>query len=128
MQLLIKEENFAGKILDEILLDIESKSLTLKELIQKKIAQNISHQNQKIQIEQKQYENEFEQKLNPNHKAWEKKKLDTEKEVYRALEVFNNNGFLVMVDNRQITDLEEEILVFDDTQVSFIRLTQLVGG
>ena len=128
MQLLIKEENFAGKILDEILLEIETKSLTVKELIQKRVEHRVSLQNQKTQLEYQQFENEVEKKLNKNTPVWEKKKIDAEKEVYRAWEAFNNNAFVLMVDNKQVTDLEEEIMVFDDTEVSFVRLTQLVGG
>jgi hypothetical protein len=41
---------------------------------------------------------------------------------------FKRNGFVVLVDDRQVTDLDEVLEVSADTEVSFVRLVPLVGG
>ena len=45
-----------------------------------------------------------------------------------ALRQFQSNGFFVIVDDRQRTDLDEVLHLRPDSRVSFIRLVQLVGG
>ena len=41
---------------------------------------------------------------------------------------FEKTGFLILVDDRQITDLDTEIEIHHDTAVSFLRLVPLIGG
>ncbi|NML50508.1 hypothetical protein HHL19_12640 [Streptomyces sp. R302] len=46
----------------------------------------------------------------------------------RALDAFSRNGFLVLVGDRQIEDLDETVALGPDTEVVFLRLVPLVGG
>ncbi len=55
-------------------------------------------------------------------------RVDTEEAGYRALAAFQQNGFFVIVDDRQRSDLEEEILLTPRTTIRFLRLTPLIGG
>ena len=48
--------------------------------------------------------------------------------VALALYGFAHNAFLVVVDDRQVTDLEAEIRLAPGTDITFIRLVPLVGG
>ncbi len=48
--------------------------------------------------------------------------------VALALRGFEGNAFLVIVDDRQVTDLDAEIRLAQDTEVTFVRLLPLVGG
>ena len=41
---------------------------------------------------------------------------------------FNRNGFFVLVDDQQADSLDEVITLQPATQVTFVRLTPLVGG
>jgi hypothetical protein len=54
--------------------------------------------------------------------------IDWKQQFEKALEAFEKNQILVLVNDRQAESLEEEITVGPDTQVSFLRLTMLVGG
>lgn len=45
-----------------------------------------------------------------------------------ALEGFRRNAFFLIVDGRQVTDLDEEIPFRTTSQVVFLRLFPLVGG
>jgi hypothetical protein len=54
--------------------------------------------------------------------------IDWKKQYDKAVEAFETNGFLILIDDRQADSLDEEIVVRPDTSVSFLRLTALVGG
>ena len=56
------------------------------------------------------------------------RRLDWEKQAATALEAFEDNGFFVFVDDRQVDDLDEELTLADTDVVSFVRLVPLVGG
>lgn len=57
-----------------------------------------------------------------------KKEVDVEKQIYVALEAFKRNGFFILVDDQQVTELDERIQLKEKSSISFIKLTQLVGG
>ena len=48
--------------------------------------------------------------------------------VALALRGFDRNAFLVIVDDRQVTDLDAEIWLAPGTDITFVRLVPLVGG
>jgi hypothetical protein len=54
--------------------------------------------------------------------------LDWEEQARVAEEAFARNGFFVIVDDRQVEDLDEELRLTPETEVRFLRLTPLVGG
>ena len=45
-----------------------------------------------------------------------------------ALEAFARNGFFMIFDGRQVTDLDEVLTVKEDSAATFLRLVPLVGG
>lgn len=57
-----------------------------------------------------------------------RRRLDWEKQADAACQAFDRNGFVMLVGDRQIDDLDEVIDLNDNPQVSFIKLVALVGG
>ncbi len=57
-----------------------------------------------------------------------KRRVDWEAQYERALQAFARNGFFVLVGDRQVEDLDEELELKVDTEVSFVKLVPLVGG
>ncbi|WP_435261263.1 hypothetical protein [Tenacibaculum sp. nBUS_03] len=57
-----------------------------------------------------------------------KDEVDAEKQVYLALEAFKKNVFFILVDDKQVTELNQKITLKKDSKISFIKLTPLVGG
>ena len=70
---------------------------------------------------------EAEKVLN-GYKLRERRKIDWEEQYARAVEAFERNGFFMLVDDRQVERLDEEIELKVATEVSFIKLVPLVGG
>lgn len=46
----------------------------------------------------------------------------------RAVEAFGRNGFLVLVGDRQIEELDQQLEIGSATEVTFLKLVPLVGG
>ncbi|MEU4696581.1 hypothetical protein [Nonomuraea dietziae] len=56
------------------------------------------------------------------------RKLDWERQADAAEAAFARNGFLLLVGDRQIEDLDTQIDLTVDQVVSFVKLVPLVGG
>jgi hypothetical protein len=56
------------------------------------------------------------------------RRLSWEEQARVAEEAFVRNGFFVLVGDRQVDDLDEELELNADTEIRFLRLTPLVGG
>jgi hypothetical protein len=54
--------------------------------------------------------------------------VNPETQYEKALEAFVGNGFIVLVDNRQVENLDDEIALHPETSVTFLKLVPLVGG
>lgn len=127
--LTVKDETFAGKILNEIILEFENESATVKDIIEARVRQEVRNYNEKLP----EYFNglvepsDAEKTLN-GFKVRNKRQIDEEKQVYVALEAFQKNGYFVLIDDKQAESLDEEIHLADYRSVSFVKLTPLVGG
>lgn len=125
----IRDENFAGKVLQEVLVGFSTETVTIKEIIEARVRAEVETYNRKMPD----YFNglvepsDAEKTLN-GYKLRSRKLIDAEKQVYIALDAFQKNGFFVLVDNQQCTSLEQQVILTSDTQIGFLKLTPLVGG
>lgn len=125
----LHDESLTGDILDQIIIQVENERMLVRDLIQARVQQEVAKHNQN----KSEYfrgliqPSEAEQTLN-GYKLKKYREIDPEKQTYIAWEAFQNNSFFILIDNRQVESLEEEVLIADDTTVSFVKLTPLVGG
>lgn len=56
------------------------------------------------------------------------KRVDWETQFERALQAFEGNGFLLFAGDRQLLELDEEVEVPHNTEITFLRLVPLAGG
>lgn len=56
------------------------------------------------------------------------RRVDWVKQADVAIDAFQRNGFFVIVDDRQVTELDEELALTGSSDVRFVRLVPLVGG
>ena len=110
-------------------LDVLTERNTVRELIRTRVSLEVRDYN----LRQPEYfrglvqPTDAERTLN-GFKVRQGRRLDPEKQFERAIESFYRNGFLVLVNDRQVDELEEEIEVRPDTTVTFLKLVPLVGG
>ncbi|HEX8990686.1 MAG TPA: hypothetical protein VF784_03320 [Anaerolineales bacterium] len=54
--------------------------------------------------------------------------INPDEQFEATLEAFERNGFVVLVDDRQVDELDAEIALQPETMVTFLKLVPLVGG
>jgi hypothetical protein len=62
------------------------------------------------------------------YKLKQRRLVDWEQQLDKAIKAFQSNGFIILVDERQAGDLDEVIEIKPDTSVTFLKLVPLVGG
>jgi hypothetical protein len=103
----IVEVSGAGRVGTTTLLELVSSRITLRDLVRTRVREEVARLN-----------------AEPD----KQRHLDWEQQADRAIEAFGRNGFFVLVDDRQVTELDEELELTADSDIRFVRLVQLVGG
>jgi hypothetical protein len=125
----ILDQTGAGKITNEISVTFSSERLTVKDIIEARVSEEVALYNKKLP-------DYFSGLIQPaaaestlnGYRMKDRKKIDAEKQIYVALNAFLKNGFFMLIDNKQVESLEQEVLVSSNTSISFVKLTPLVGG
>lgn len=129
MKILIRDESLTGKIAREFQLELETSTLTVRELICKRIYEEVKEFNSNRSVPFVGLVQPRAEELLLNPAAGSKLKMkDAEKEAQIALKAFDKNGFFLLIDNKQCSDADEEVSLKQDSTVSFVKLTPLVGG
>jgi hypothetical protein len=129
LKLKITDETFAGKILNEISISVSGERLTVKDIIEARVYAEVADYNQKLpEIYRGLVQPKDAEVVLNGFRVKPKVEVDAEKQVYTALDAFQKNGFFVIIDNKQAEQLDEEVLLSNDSLVSFVKLTPLVGG
>jgi hypothetical protein len=127
--LTIRDETIGGEPLHEWALEVLTERITVRELIRSRVYQEVQDHNRRnaavfrgmVQPE------ESEKTLN----GWKLKKprqIDWKHQFDRAVEAFEKNQILILVNDKQAESLDEEVVVVPNTAVTFLRLTPLLGG
>lgn len=124
----IKDESLAGDVLNEITLKFHNEYITVKDLITQRVTAEV--EKYKNSVEEYSHglvrPTDFEKRI--NNKTSKSLSIDVEKQIYTALDAFQNNGYFILIDNEQAESLEDKFLIDDQTSVSFVKLTPLIGG
>jgi len=127
LTLSILYETTAGERCNAGVLQFDDATLTLRELIRVFVQEEVKRFNETgaevfrglVQPD------ESERILNG---VRERPVLDWEKQFTKAIAAFKGNGFVVLLDERQITDLDETLHLTPQSQLTFLKLVPLMGG
>ena len=127
--LTILDETATGSILSRLEVEINQEMLTVRELIAQRVHNEVAAYNarQTGTFQGLVQPTESERVLN-GYRLRPTKLIDAEQQTYRALEAFQNNGFFLLVNDRQVESLDEEVWLGAGATASFVKLTPLVGG
>ena len=125
----IKDETAGGDIFNEIPVSFASELVSVKEIIRARVFADVAAYNLALPeyFQGLVQPGEAEVTLN-GYKMKERRKVDAEKQYGIALDAFSKNGYFVLIDNIQAEDAEQMVVINADTEISFIKLTPLVGG
>ncbi len=112
-----------------IALEFPATSITARELIRARVYQEVQNYN----AHTTEYfhglvqPTEAEQTLNGFRMA-KNRSIDWERQYELAVKAFESNGFIILVDDKQVESLEQVIEIRPQTSATFLKLLPLVGG
>lgn len=127
--LTIHDETSSGQKTRSFTLDFLTEKITLRELIRARIYQEVQDYNLKAPeyfrglVQPK----DAETVLN-GYKLTKRRPIDWQEQFERALEAFEGNGYFVLIGDQQAASLDQQFEIKVDTEISFVKLTPLVGG
>lgn len=124
---------------DSFELHLASERLTARELIERRVADEVEQINQnrsKIRRDHDQARSFLvridtdatEKRLNTPKPLRHKTTLNEAEEIETAIKGFMSNVFVLLFDDHQIEDLDSELTVTPTSEVVFLRMVPLVGG
>ena len=127
--LMIRDETAGGQPLHEWALEVLTERMSVRELIRSRVYQEVQDYNQRqpdrfhglIQP------SEAEQTLN-GFKFAKKRQIDWQAQFAKATDAFERNQILILLNDKQVESLDEDIEIKPGTAVTFLKLTMLVGG
>jgi hypothetical protein len=144
--LTVRDESATGQALGELSLDFLTERVTVRELIRSRVYQEVKDHNVRAAQAANPGSADFadgtgrhafrglvqptaeERALNGPRALRPARQIDWQKQYEVAVEAFERNGFLILVDEKQLKRLDEEIAIGAGMQVSFVKLVPLVGG
>jgi hypothetical protein len=110
-------------------LEIFEERLPLGEVIRRRVFQEVAEHNAKggdvfrglVQP------TDTERTLN-GFKLRQPRRIDPEEQADHALKAFSRNGYIVLVDDRQVEELGAVVELSRGTRITFLKLVPLVGG
>ncbi len=126
--LLVRDEGPTGSIFNKLELRFERADVSIAEIIAERVRQEVGLYNQKAADYRHVLVRPKDEELELNKTKHVKRLVNAERQVKIALDAFEKSGFLMLVDDLQVESLEQRIVIKPDTVVSFVKLTQLVGG
>lgn len=125
----VRDETATGRPIDSWLLPDLPATVTARELVRLRVREEVARFN----ADRAEYyrglvqPGETEVTLN-GYRVRGRRRLDWERQADAACEAFMRNGFVLLVGDRQVEDLDEVIDLAADLEVVFVKLVPLVGG
>ncbi len=114
-------------------LDLLDETLSLRELIRRRVYQEVTEYNarQSGVFHGLVQPSGAERILNGDRTGYRLaggRRLDWEAQYERAVAAFTKRGYIVLVDDRQVAELDAPVELRAGSEVTFLRLVPLVGG
>ena len=110
-------------------LQVTEPILTAREILRRRVFEEVSRFNasRKEIFEGLVQPTDAERALN-GYKLRVPRKLDWHEQFEQAVKAFDKRTFLLLVGDRQVEKLDEELMLSPETEVTFLKLVPLVGG
>ena len=132
MTLEVRDETTAGETLAALAIQLEHEQVTVRELISARVHQEVRVHNAKLASAQDRFvglvqPEETERELN-GYRLRRPRLVDADRQTDAAVRAFERGHVLLLVDDRQVDELDRELTLTAGSSVSFLKLVPLVGG
>ena len=129
LNLTVQDRTAVGRVLQEMDLSFLADTITVEDLIRQRVTQEVARYNARPAGAFNGLVQPTDSETTPKgYRLTSHRPIDTEQQIQVALRAFQENGFFIIVDDRQLENLDDVIPVHDDLQVIFMKLMPLVGG
>jgi hypothetical protein len=128
--LTVRDETTSGDELAALELQLEAERLTVRELIRARVHQEVRTYNAKPPGDRffgLVQPTDTEQELN-GYRLRRPRRIDAGQQAEAAIRAFERGHVLVLVDDRQVEELDAEVTLRPGSTVAFLKLVPLVGG
>jgi hypothetical protein len=127
LELSVRDETTSGESRSAGTFQFDTARLTLREIIRLRVEQEVARFNSAdYEMFQGLVQPEESERILNGVRT--RPVLDAQKQFAKAIAAFKGNGFLVLLDDRQIMDLDEILHLTAQSKITFLRLVPLVGG
>jgi len=124
-----RDETATGRALEEFSLPGLPERISARELVRLRVREEVARHNAAPSHHFRGLVRPTDAEIELNgYRLRTPRKLDWERQADAAEAAFARNGFLLLVGDRQIEDLDQQIDLTIDQVVSFVKLVALVGG
>jgi hypothetical protein len=113
----------------EYTISLPNEVVSARELIRERVRQEVEHYNstQPEYFKGLVQPTDTEKTLN-GFRLRNRRRLDWQEQYEKAIQSFHCYGFILLVDDRQVEDIDALIEVKPQTTVTFLKLVPLIGG
>jgi hypothetical protein len=131
MRLTVRDSTTAGHTLAALELQLDAERITVGELIRTRVHQEVRAHNARLTSGTARFTGlvqpeAAERKLNAGSRR--PRTIDAARQTEVALRAFERGHVLLLVDDRQVEELDQEITLGPGSNVTFLKLVPLVGG
>ena len=126
--LTVRDETTSGDQLAALELQLSSETVSVRELIRARVHQEVREHNAKAgggRFFGLVQPSDTERELNGYRTM---RRVDADKQTEVALRAFGRGQVLLLVDDRQVEELDSEVTLNPGSVVTFLKLVPLVGG
>src|SRR4051812_2655691 len=127
--LTIRDETATGQSVGETVIEFLTEDITVRELIRSRVYQEVQDYNRKQPSTYRGLvqPTDAEQTLN-GFKLRTPRDINWKTQFEKACDAFERNGFFILVSDKQLENLDDEVLLTPTSTVAFVKLMPLVGG
>ena len=133
--LTIHDQTASGHTINSVPIEFPSERITVRELIRERVYQEVQDYNRKT-------DPTFHGLVQPSgsevvldrhrraagYRRGKHENIDWHQQFALAQDAFTRNGFFILIDNHQAEELDQELVIGHGTEVTFVKLTPMVGG
>jgi len=124
-----RDETATGQRLEELAIADLPETMTVRELVRLRVREEVARFNARPSQHFHGLVQPDDAKIELNgYRLRTPRRLDWERQADIAERAFVRNGYVVLVGDRQVDDLEEMVDLSADPELVFLKLVPLVGG
>lgn len=126
VEVTVRDETTSGDVLGELALQLASERLTVRELIASRVEAEVRLHNARSGA--RPYRGLVQPEAHERLLNRAPRRIDAAAQVKVAHDAFARGRVLLLVDDRQVVELDDEVTLKAGSSISFLKLTPLVGG